>query len=86
MIERRLWLAIAERFDLPEEIPDVVKEIDARILFTEKEQSMLTGPRWSWSREPLPMKLKFLSEHEARERIQSTWISLTVARVFPPRE
>ena len=52
-IERQLYLAIAEKFGLPNEIPKCVKEADDRALITEKRDIMSSSPDiWSVYAEP----------------------------------
>lgn len=75
--ERRAWLAIAERFGLPQELPAEVHEADNRILFDEKAQNM--GPceqEWSWSLEPLGVTLQFWTPEEAEAAFMETYYDL----------
>lgn len=39
-IENNLWKIIAEKYNLSIEVPDIVKDLDSRILLAEKEQNM----------------------------------------------
>ena len=43
-IEQRIWLAIAERFWLPEEMPQAVHDADVAMLFLEQDQVMYPTP------------------------------------------
>jgi hypothetical protein len=43
-IERALWLAVAQRFDLPVELPEAVHRADDAVLLAEKEQIMRPPP------------------------------------------
>lgn len=45
--ERKLWTAVADRFNLPHEMPDCVKEMDTLILLTERSYLMTdSGHDW----------------------------------------
>lgn len=45
--EYKLWIAIADRFNLPHEMPDCVKEMDTRILLAERDYLMAdSGHDW----------------------------------------
>jgi uncharacterized protein len=64
-IERRLYLAIAERFGLPNEIPLCVKNSDNRALVTEARDVMGPPPdRWSVSVEPFSNKIVCMDPKE----------------------
>lgn len=58
LIEHRVWLAIAEKFDLPAEIPAEVKHADNVALMTERRDLMKKRGRgwidWSAELEALP--------------------------------
>ncbi len=47
-MEDAIWLAIADRFSLPLELPAAVKEADARMLQTER-RDLLAPHHWKWS-------------------------------------
>lgn len=66
-IEHDFWLAIAARFGLHPRMPDEVKEIDQRMLATEREQ-VLSGPaQWKCDAEPFPnLRISFLEPMTAR--------------------
>ena len=50
-MENNLMKAIAEKFGLKGEMPVEVKDVDARMLFTEKEQALYPVD-WGWQLEP----------------------------------
>lgn len=52
--EDRLWQCIAQRFGLSPDIPDVVKEIDRRMLATEKRDILSTSER-DWQLDAVPL-------------------------------
>jgi hypothetical protein len=57
-IERGIWRAVAERFGLPEELPDAVKAADDRALFAERRDLMGECDReWEFAGEPLVEKI-----------------------------
>jgi hypothetical protein len=76
-IEALNWHAIAERFDLPHELPQTVHDADNAILFTEQRELMLPSPREDWG-----MGLK--PPYEARVRIQG-YSPDTARRIFLDR-
>jgi uncharacterized protein len=47
-IEDRIWLAVAERFSLPVELPPSVKEADNRVLQVERRDLLAPHP-WKWT-------------------------------------
>ena len=78
-IEHRLWQAIAARFGLPTQIPDEVKEVDARMLFTEKRDFLTKrGPKWGWEKEPYPEPLyRWFDRRNIVNKFLSRWNELT---------
>lgn len=46
-IEGQIWLAVANRFGLPLELPSEIKVADNRMLQTER-RDLLAAHRWSW--------------------------------------
>lgn len=46
--EYEVWRAIASKFGLPFELPDIVKEIDERALYTEMLELMPYDPNQDW--------------------------------------
>lgn len=66
-IELRLWAAIAQRFGLPAQMPDCVKDADNAVLLAEKQQIMLPSPApWSVPGEPADVFIACLSPSSAR--------------------
>lgn len=66
-LEYDLWLAIAVRFDLPPRMPDAVKEIDQRMLATEREQVMSPPGYWDCRAEPFSnLRIGFLEPMTAK--------------------
>jgi hypothetical protein len=45
-IESRIWLAVAERFGLPVQIPEEVHEADDAVLVAEMQQLLVRDPDW----------------------------------------
>ena len=45
-MEDTLWKVISTRFNVPFELPDVIKEIDMRLLMTERECQLVHHIRW----------------------------------------
>ncbi len=56
--ERAVMLAVCEAFDLDSEEPDIIKELDIRILGDEKAALMVDGPPWHHVGEPLGAQLR----------------------------
>lgn len=78
-MEHDLWLAIAVRFDLHPRMPDAVKEIDQRMLATEREQVMSPPGRWDCRAEPFSnLQISFLEPMTAR-----TYFLHTFKTLFP---
>lgn len=69
LLEQRIWEAIAHRFELPTDIPAVVKEIDNRALATEFKQ-LVPAPHDQWGAqlpwEPLPEQIRPLPWREVK--------------------
>lgn len=67
-IDEVFKVLIAERFELPESIPDSVKEADLRMLTTERFQAMSGGSRdWNLTVAPYPeVILQFWNPKQAR--------------------
>lgn len=49
-IENRVWMAICERFGLSTELDPLIKEVDCRVLLTEK-RDILVRHDWQWTEE-----------------------------------
>lgn len=64
--ERAIEAAVAERFELPFPLPDIVGEFDRRILTDEAAQNMAPPPAaWSTHAEPLGVTLQFWPPEKA---------------------
>jgi len=78
-IERRVWLAICERFDLAPELPDQVKEVDMYLLAVERRDLMPThSDAWDCIQgiELPAWHIKPWSAEEARDRYFMRLMSL----------
>jgi hypothetical protein len=65
-IEDRVWLAVAERFGLPKDMPHEVHEADTAVLLAEKEQIMGPSPAsWALAGTPANVKIQCLTPPEA---------------------
>lgn len=77
-MEDRVLRAIATRFDLSWPMPDVVKELDNRILHNEQKWVMRAGKRpWNLPGEPLPIKpIEPMSIEEIEHWFLGIWSEL----------
>lgn len=76
-MEHEFWLAIAVRFDLHPRMPDAIKEIDARMLATEREQVLSPPGRWDCKAEPFPnLQISFLEPMTAKTTFLRTFATL----------
>lgn len=57
-IEQRNWMAIAERFNLPPVMPDIVHWADNAVLLAEKPVLMGTHHKWSIPGEPADIRIQ----------------------------
>lgn len=65
-IEQKNWREIAATFDLPESIPQIVKEADNRALAEEARQNMAACiAEWSTMPEPLGFELQYWQPDQA---------------------
>lgn len=65
-IEANLMMAIAARFDFAWPLPEIVKELDTRILNDEMRQAMAPPPSpWRHGGEPINVKLRFWNPDQA---------------------
>lgn len=74
-IEHTIYLAIAEKFGLPNEIPQEVKDIDTRIINDER-RCFLNECEVEWTQEyltPLNIDLKGMSPSEAEDTFLSAF-------------
>lgn len=65
VIEDNVWRVIAERFGLPEQIPDCVKEADNRVLMAEKNQLLKPGEEWGFAEKPAPIQIQRMTDDQA---------------------
>lgn len=77
-IERAIWLAVAERFGLPGELPACVHDADNAVLLAEKAQLMLPSPApWNVPGQPAPIRVSRWTADQAREAFLSRFEVLT---------
>lgn len=79
---RRIQLAVCERFNLPAEEPDEVREADRRLLYTEaRDLFPRVHSEWTWHGEPLPAPyvIEPWSQSVAKARFQERFHQLFVA-------
>lgn len=79
--EHRLWLSVAEAFDLAVELPESVKIADNAILLAEAEQIM--GPKpapWNVPGVAADVKIECLPPREAKDRFLARFCQLIDAR------
>lgn len=78
-VEARIWRAICQRFDLPEQLPASVKRADMVALATEKRDLMPTHPE-TWpclnGIEPAPFAIPARTPVEARELFHNSLLNL----------
>lgn len=80
--EHKLWLAVAEAFELPVEMPECVKKADNQILLAEAEQIM--GPKpapWNIPGEMPDVKIECLPPREAKDLFLARFCRLISARI-----
>jgi 5'-deoxynucleotidase YfbR-like HD superfamily hydrolase len=65
-IEERTEFAIATRFGLRYPWPAAVKEVDDRMLFTERRDLIVHQPDWGWFVQPYPFVVQPVAAHEAK--------------------
>lgn len=79
-IEAMVWLAIAERFQLPQFMPHEVKRADNIALLTERRDLLGAGPDWGdWTKafDPMPETIEPLGPHMARALFLNRYEDLT---------
>ena len=76
--EERLEYAIACAFDLRDGGKDIIKEVDIRLLFTEKRDLQPDGPDWDWGKEiiPYPERIHAWPMYHARTSFLKTFKEL----------
>lgn len=77
--EARLMRVIAERFHLAGPEPEIVREVDSVLLFTEaRDLFRSVHPEWTWHAEPLSERINPWCPTEAREEFRRRFV-----RLFP---
>lgn len=77
--EHRLMECIAAKFGFTLPLPEIVKEIDTRILFDERDQFMPPTDRdWGFDAEPLGVTLRGWAPAEAEAAFLQCWYTLGV--------
>lgn len=77
-IERGVWVAVAERFGLPVDLPQCVHDADQAVLLAEKAQIMRPTPHpWNVPGEPAPIRVAQWTPDMAREAFLSRFEALT---------
>lgn len=75
-IEGEFALKVAMRFGIVWPTPEPVKEIDERLLFTERAQLLPVHVEWGWSREPYPIVITPWPPERARREFLDRWIEV----------
>lgn len=79
--EAKIMEAVAVRFHLHLGLPDIIKQLDKRILMDERAQNMARAPiEWSTATEPLGVELQFWSPELARAEFLVTFERLCAGR------
>lgn len=82
-LETRIDQAIARRFEMPQPMPAIVKEIDERILADERDQVMTTTPEpWSLTRPPLGIMINPWPPAKAKELFLYQFSILTAEKRY----
>lgn len=78
-IEERLWLAICEKFELPDAINGVIKESDQRVFAAEARDMMGDPQDWKSRKGLVPVEFKIIpwSNVVAKERFMQKFVELT---------
>ena len=79
-IEQKNWLAIAERYGLPKELPDEVHDADNRIIADELV-NLVPMPWHARHNNPLGVRLRYWSPEKAEIEFLATFDALTAGRV-----
>lgn len=64
-IERNVWRVIAQKFGLPEEMPESVKYADNCVLLAEKDQIMKPSAPWPIPGKAAPIEIERMCDDEA---------------------
>lgn len=83
-IEAGVWRAIAQRFGLPEQLPETVHAADNAVLLAEKAQIMRPAPApWNVPGEPAPIRIAYWGCDQAREAFLSRFQVLMKQNATP---
>lgn len=85
VVERRNWLAIAEKFGLPATLPPEIHEADLAVLFAEQAELMLPLPQYQgWQGEAADVAIIGHAPEQAEKLFMDRFYELT--RGFPMPE
>jgi len=76
-IEQDIMNCVAQRFGLPFQEPESVKQADLTLLYTEKRDLLTMHQDWGWKVEPLPDPIVPLSPEQARMTFINRFLQLT---------
>lgn len=82
LAEDKLWKVVASRFNLPENLSPIIKDIDSQAMLAERNHLMLDGPntrRWYWDAimQPLNCRIRCWSPEIARREFMNRYLTLT---------
>lgn len=78
--EQSVWEAVAARFEIPAEMPAIVKEVDSRIIGDERANMRHCAADWYATGEPLGIELQYWSPAEAEARFLDRFRTVERAR------
>ena len=78
--EAAVWQAVATRFELPVEMPAIVKEVYSRIIGDERANMRHCAADWYATGEPLGIELQYWSPAEAEARFLDRFRTVERAR------
>jgi uncharacterized protein len=80
-IEDNIMKVVCQKYNLSEEMPDIVKEMDSRIVLDEKYKLLKNTVKWENTSKPLgiPGLIQAYSPEEAKIRFISRFEELTLA-------
>jgi hypothetical protein len=82
-IEDAVWGAVAEKFDLARELPELITHADNAVLLAEKEQIVGESPApWLIKGEPARIQIVRMTPREARERFLDRFNQLMDQRKY----
>ena len=85
-IEQRNWLAIAQAFDLPDELPKEIHEIDRNMLTVEKAALLYEHPQWEtdFGLPRVPVKIFAWCPGVAEKMFLQRFYELDALGLLPP--